>query len=44
MDKKQQEFVEYPQITKEDIHKILGENQARLFGIDICAKIAELNA
>jgi predicted TIM-barrel fold metal-dependent hydrolase len=32
----------FPQITEEDKRKILGENQARLFGIDIAAKKAEL--
>ena len=32
----------YPQITREDKEKILGLNFARMMGIDVEAKIAEL--
>ncbi|MGI9570390.1 MAG: amidohydrolase family protein, partial [Desulfobulbia bacterium] len=44
IDDELQERYGYPQITEEDKRKILGENQARLFGVDIPAKIAELGS
>jgi predicted TIM-barrel fold metal-dependent hydrolase len=37
-----QEDYGYPQITEADKRKILGENQARIFGVDIEAKKKEL--
>lgn len=42
VDEELQERYGYPQITIEDKRKILGENQARLFGVDIEAKKGEL--
>jgi len=42
IDEQLQEDYGYPQITKSDKRKILGENQARLFGVDIEAKKVEL--
>ncbi len=42
IDEELQERYGYPQITIEDKRKILGENQARLFGVDIEAKKGEL--
>lgn len=42
IDEELQERYGYPQITEQDKRKILGENQARLFGVDIEAKKREL--
>jgi predicted TIM-barrel fold metal-dependent hydrolase len=41
IDDELQERYGYPQITEEDKRMILGENQARLFGVDIKAKKKE---
>ncbi len=42
IDEELQDRYGFPQITDEDKRKILGENQARLFDVDIDAKISEL--
>lgn len=42
IDEELRERYGYPAVTEEDKRKILGENQARLFGVDIEAKKREL--
>lgn len=44
VDEELQERYGYPPITEEDKRKILGENQARLFGVDAEAKKKEFAA
>lgn len=42
IDEELQDKYGFPQVTEEDKRKVLGENQARLFGIDIEKKKIEL--